>query len=186
LPVIEKYSEPVKNLLKEMEISDSDICIGIIPGARWKSKCWPSEFYGELINLIAKKQNTAKFLIFGSGADQKAADEILQKTESSNVASLAGKTSIGELVEFIRRCKCVATNDSGPMHIAAALNVPTFAFFGATFPEKTGPYGKGHMVFQPNIGCIKCFKKYCPYDNYECHSSIEPENVVKKILENLK
>jgi lipopolysaccharide heptosyltransferase II len=185
LPELEKYSAPVQNALKKMGISSNDICIGIIPGARWESKSWPPDFFARIINSEALKNKGAKFLIFGSKAETQAANAILEKTDGKNVFSMAGKTSIGELVEFIRRCSCVVTNDSGPMHIAAALRVPTFALFGPTFPEKTGPYGKEHLVFQANIGCIKCFKKYCQDNGYKCHESIDPENVAKKILEYL-
>ena len=79
--------------------------------------------------------------------------------------------------------------DSGPMHIAAALNIPVFALFGPTDPAKTGPYGENHTVFQSEDACIKCFKRYCGRSSVKCHEGIKPEvlaEAFKNKMVNLK
>ena len=99
---------------------------------------------------------------------------------------IAGETGIGELVEAIRISKCLLCNDSGPMHIAASLKIPVFAMFGPTDPDKTGPYGKSHSVFQPELSCIKCLKRYCPDKNYVCQKSVNPDSAADGIVSLLR
>ncbi len=187
LPELKKYAEPAQKILAAANISKQDICIGLVPGARWKSKQWPPEFFAKAINILSAKRPDLHFLIFGTDADAHAAEKISSMSENQeHVHSFAGKTGLGELVELMRKCEAVLATDSGPTHIAAALGKPVFALFGPTFPEKTAPYGKKHEIFQPEISCIKCFKRYCRDESYRCHSSIDAEIVAERILTRLK
>ena len=181
---IESYSISLTSKLRESGITAKDYCIGIVAGARWESKKWPASFFADTINKASKKNKNAKFIIIGSPADKEAAEEILSKVQGTASISLAGKTSIGELVELIRRCNVVLTNDSGPMHIAAALNVKTIALFGPTDPDKTGPYGKDNTVIAAeNLECLKCLKRICPLGTNICHNEISTDTVSSLITE---
>ncbi len=93
--------------------------------------------------------------------------------------SLAGKTDLKELVAVIKGSEFLVTNDSGPMHIAAALGIPVFAIFGPTDPARTGPYGKGHTVIKADIACAPCFRKSC--GDLKCMESISAEKVFETI-----
>lgn len=149
----------------------------IAPGARWKTKKWHPECFGEL----ASKLNI-KSIVVGSNADVEIADQVV-KNSKGNAVSLAGKTSLKELINVISKAKFVVTNDSGPMHIAAALNIPVFSIFGPTNPVRTGPYGKGHTVLQAKIDCAPCYKKKCK--SIKCMAYVRVEDVFNAIKEKL-
>jgi ADP-heptose:LPS heptosyltransferase len=91
-----------------------------------------------------------------------------------------GKTDLKSLIEIIRGARFMVSNDSGPMHIAAALGVPVFAIFGPTDPKRTGPYGEGHTIIREDISCAPCFKKKC--DDIKCMKDLS----VKKVYEIIK
>jgi heptosyltransferase I len=141
----------------------------IIPGARWKTKIWPPEKFGELASRLPVQS-----VILGSKADQDIADLIVSISEGKAV-SLAGKTNLKELIAVIRKAKFAVSNDSGPMHIAAALGIPVFAIFGPTDPIRTGPYGEGHEIIREDVSCVPCLKKKC--DTMKCMKGISAERV---------
>jgi heptosyltransferase-1 len=113
-------------------------------------------------------------IIVGSKSDKAIADEIVSLS-GGRALSLAGKTNLRELIAIISRANFIVSNDSGPMHIAAALNVPVFAVFGPTDPLRTGPYGKGHTIIQEDILCSPCFRKSC--DDIKCMKDLSVEKV---------
>ncbi|MEW6216037.1 MAG: lipopolysaccharide heptosyltransferase II, partial [Nitrospirota bacterium] len=145
----------------------------IVPGARWKTKRWPPENFGELSSMLPL--NT---VVVGSRGDMDIADEIVTLSKGKAV-SLAGKTDLKELIEVIRNARFVVSNDSGPMHIAAALGIPVFAIFGPTDPLRTGPYGEGHMVIREDISCAPCFKRTC--SDIKCMCNLSAEKVYEII-----
>ena len=125
----------------------------LVPGARWKTKIWPAESFGKVASMLPLKS-----VIVGASADRTIADAVVSHSGEKAV-SLAGETSLRELIEIMRTAEVVITNDSGPMHIAAALNIPVIAIFGPTSPARTGPYGRGHVVLQSQAGCVPCFQE---------------------------
>jgi heptosyltransferase-1 len=147
--------------------------IVLVPGARWDSKRWPPENFGRLAALLPLNS-----LIVGSKGDKDISDKIVSQSKSKSV-SLAGKTTLKELVQIVRGAKFVVTNDSGPMHIAAALGIPIFAIFGPTDAARTGPYGRGHTVIREEVSCAPCFKKKC--DDMRCIRNLSVEKVYKII-----
>jgi heptosyltransferase I len=141
----------------------------IVPGARWKTKIWPAEKFGKIASLLPVGS-----IIVGSKSDKAIADEIVSLS-GGRAVSLAGKTNLRELMAVISRAKFIISNDSGPMHIAAALNVPVIALFGPTDPFRTGPYGKGHTIIREDIHCSPCFRKSC--DEMKCMKDLSVEKV---------
>ena len=148
----------------------------IVPGARWKTKIWPEEKFGELSLELPLRS-----VIVGSNKDIESANEIVALSRGKAI-SLAGKTSLKELIEVIKSARFMVSNDSGPMHIAAALGIPVFALFGPTDPLRTGPYGEGHIVIRENVPCAPCFKRTC--NDMKCMSSLSVEKVYGAIKEN--
>ncbi len=129
----------------------------IAPGARWPSKRWPAPKWGEL----ARRLSPLHMVTIGAGQDAGLADEIASISRGA-AFPYAGKSSLKGLVEIIRRARFLVTNDSGPMHIAAALGVPVFAVFGPTDPGLTGPYGNGtRVVIKGQVKCSPCRNREC-------------------------
>jgi lipopolysaccharide heptosyltransferase I len=143
----------------------------IAPGARWETKKWPPEKFGELTSCLP-----VQTVIVGSKGDEAIAEEVVALSKGKAM-SLAGKTNLRELIEIIRGAQVFVSNDSGPMHIAAALGVTVFAIFGPTDPERTGPYGKGHTVIREDISCAPCFKRSC--DDLKCMENLSAEKVLE-------
>ncbi|UDQ97315.1 glycosyltransferase family 9 protein [Lentisphaerota bacterium WC36G] len=181
------FSSEADNVLSEEEVSNSDQFIAIVPGARWQTKVWPPEFFAEVIKKLAQKNSKLKFICVGTFSDDENAQLIkeLSAPFADNVISVTGKTTVGGMIEILRRSKGVLTNDSGPMHIAAVLNIPTFALFGPTDPAKTGPFGENTFAYLADVKCHKCLKRWCPLaenkndGNLDCHSAINVESVVR-------
>ncbi len=186
-PVNEAAAREVRELLAKAGIQNGATILGIVPGARWKSKQWPPEFFASVISGIAKEMPQIEFVLIGSPDESPTAAAICdQAAPGSKLHDMTGKTSMAGLVELIRKCNAVLSNDSGPMHIAAILNVFVFALFGPTDPVKTGPFGKQNKVFIADKGCIKCMKRYCLDNSYACHASIKPEPLIRHIVQFLK
>jgi lipopolysaccharide heptosyltransferase I len=151
----------------------SDDYAVMVPGARWKTKRWPPEKFGELSSLLP-----IRTVIVGGRGDKSIAKEILASSGGKSV-SLVGKTDLKGLIEIIRGARFMVSNDSGPMHIAAALGIPVFAIFGPTDPLRTGPYGEGHTIIREDVPCAPCFKKKC--DDMKCMESLSVEKVYEVI-----
>ncbi|MBI4847621.1 MAG: lipopolysaccharide heptosyltransferase I [Nitrospirae bacterium] len=170
----------------------------IVPSARWETKRWPAENFASLIGKLS-----IPCVIVGSKGDKKIVQEIMdrrQKTEDRRqipphpplgkggqrgVIDLCGKTDLKELVALIAGARAVVSNDSGPMHIAAALNKPLVAIFGPTDPAKTGPYGwqknKNMKVIRANVTCGPCRKRKCR--EFICMEKLSAEKVFKAVKE---
>ena len=128
--------------------------IGLATGARWPTKQWPPAFFARLIGELGNIFPEALFLLLGSQADAEGAETIRKSApDPERVVSLCGQTGLGDLVELTRLCKLFISNDSGPMHIAAALDIPVLAFFGATSPVLTGPHTRRKTILRPGLPC---------------------------------
>lgn len=145
----------------------------IVPGARWETKRWSPERFGILVSML----DTKTFII--GGAKDREAAEVIEDKSRGKAISIAGKTDMKDLISIIRGARYVVTNDSGPMHIAAALNIPVIAIFGPTNPVRTGPYGKNNIVIKSDVECAPCYEKRCK--STKCMDSISVEMVYEAI-----
>jgi len=151
--------------------------LGLNPGAEYgPAKRWPVERCIEAANRLHKKLNCG-WILFGGCGDAAFTAQIAAAC-TGLVADLAGKTTLRELCALFRCCKAVLTNDTGPMHVAAAVGVPVIVPFGSTAPELTGPPA-GAIV--GNVPCAPCFRRECPID-FRCMRSIEVDQVVEETL----
>lgn len=170
--------------------------IGINPGAAYGSaKRWPPEYFAELIMKIIRDLD-GHVVIFGSPSEVNIANDIISEINKlkikhkiekfgSQVLVMSGKTTLRELTVLISECDAFITNDSGPMHMASALLVPTAAIFGSTDHTATGPYGEGHKVITKNVSCAPCMKRKCPEEHLKCMTEISADevfNTLKEIL----
>jgi lipopolysaccharide heptosyltransferase I len=148
----------------------------IVPGARWETKRWSPERFGQLASMMHVKS-----IVVGGESDADIAGIVIRNSDG-NAVSIVGRTSLKELIEIMRNARFVVTNDSGPMHIAAALNVPVFAIFGPTNPLRTGPYGKPHVIIRKELECSPCYRKKCK--GIKCMELIGAKEVADIIRQN--
>jgi lipopolysaccharide heptosyltransferase II len=161
-------------------IRDSQLIL-LQPGARWENKRWPAKHFAELIRSLAQKFPAARFAILGGRDDQPLGEIILQAAPERGV-NLCGATSLLEMVEWIRHCHLMVTNDTGPMHAAAALGKPLIALFGPTEPRRTGPYGQLENVLRLDLPCSPCLKSVCHFEKpEECLRALAPAQVLARI-----
>jgi len=159
---------------------------GLNPGAEYgPAKRWPVEKFIAAASEIQIRTNCT-WLVFGGPADAAAGSRIESAISSPPFAiwNLAGKTSLRELMALLKLCRVLLTNDTGPMHVAAALGTPVVAPFGSTSPELTGPGLPGdprHWLIRSDAACAPCFLRECPID-FRCLNGIEVERVVKAVL----
>jgi lipopolysaccharide heptosyltransferase II len=151
------------------------------PGARWYNKRWPVENFAELVRLLALREPQARFAILGDKGDQ-LLGEIVSEAVPERCLNLCGATSLVEMVEWIRRGDLLITNDTGPMHAAAALGKPLIALFGPTEPLRTGPYGHLESVLRLDLPCSPCLRSRCRYEKPdECLRAISPAQVLARV-----
>ncbi|MDD5435358.1 MAG: lipopolysaccharide heptosyltransferase II [Nitrospira sp.] len=176
-----KEEQNAEDLLSRNNICPGDLIIGINPGAAYgSSKRWHPERYGIVAGTLIKKYNS-KIIVFGSHKETEIAEEIAAVADAP-VLNMAGKTSVRELMALIARCRLIITNDSGPMHIAAALGIPVTAIFGSTDPGLSGPIGNRHIIIKKDISCSPCFLRTCPTD-LRCMDMISVEDVLEGVKE---
>ena len=152
--------------------------VGVNPTGRWISKRWPQGKYLELARRIAAVENVV--VVFIGGADEKDIVDAACPTEYKNVINLAGRTSLGRLSAILKRMDVLITNDTGPMHIAAALGTRVIAIFGPTNPVRTGPYGTDNTVIQAGMDCVPCYRKECAA--MICMDAIDVDTVFRAVI----
>ena len=159
---------------------ENPLVLGLnISAAYGPAKRWPVERFASVVRAISASVDHCVWLSFGSGSDWELSEE-LKGLSQARVINLAGKTSLRELMCLLKACRAVLTNDSGPMHLAAALGTPVIVPFGSTSPELTGPGPPGdsaHRILQTNAPCSPCFRRTCPID-FRCMTGITVEQVV--------
>ena len=147
------------------------------PGTRWASKRWPVEAFAELVPLLASANPRFHFAIIG-GEEDHSLGEVIAGVDPARCLDLTGRLSLPEMVEWIRLSELMVSNDTGPMHVAAALGTPVVALFGPTEPRRTGPYRQLDHVLQLNLPCVPCLKSHCRYVRpFECLRALAPAAV---------
>ncbi|MBL7211456.1 MAG: lipopolysaccharide heptosyltransferase II [Desulfobacteraceae bacterium] len=170
-----KNREEAMGFLASEGIRDEEYLIGLGPGAIFGgSKRWPPGRFARIGEWAAERWG-ARILLFGSSKEREICEEVAREMGHTPV-NFCGRTSLGEAMGLINLCQLFVTNDSGLMHVSAALGVPTVAIFGSTDPNATGPGGLRTMVVRHDVECAPCMKPECP-THHRCMLSIEPEVV---------
>ena len=164
-----------RNIVQKYIPDTNKAIIGIAPGATYgPAKRW----FPERFAAVADKLGDCfplQGILLGSKADWETAEEV-RKAADTKLINLAGKTNLREAIHLISQCRLFISNDSGLMHIAGALNIPTVAIFGSTNPVTTSPAGSKTAIVRHNISCSPCLEKTCPTD-FRCMKLISVENV---------
>ncbi|MBI5888717.1 MAG: lipopolysaccharide heptosyltransferase II [Deltaproteobacteria bacterium] len=159
--------------------------IGAAPGASYgPAKRWPAAGFAEVLRRLSEEYNGVP-VIFG-GVDDAGACRDAAELIAGRVINLAGRTTLRQCMALLSRLKVFVTNDSGLMHVAAALGVPTVAVFGSTDAALTGPVGRAARVVEKKIECAPCFKRECAYGHYRCLKGVDAADVIKAARSLLK
>jgi lipopolysaccharide heptosyltransferase II len=165
--------------------SPGRIRIGLCPGAEYGSaKRWPAENFTEVANEIFDRGIDAEWVLFGV-ASEVAIGEMIEDKLKGICANLIGKTTLAQAIAEIQTCRVMLTNDTGTMHLAAHLGVPSVAIFGPTEPALTHPIGGGHTVVRHHVECSPCFLRECPLD-WRCMKEVTPREVTWAVLHKLR
>lgn len=169
----------VERSKKKFKTSAQSKVLGLCPGAEYgPAKRWPEEHYAE----VAKKAISKgwQVYLFGSSKDKPVTSHINGLT-NHQCSDFAGKTNLTEALDLMSLCDQIVSNDSGLMHVAAALNVKTIALYGSSDPTFTPPLSKNAEIITLNLPCSPCFKRECPLVHLDCLKKITVSSVEKKL-----
>jgi lipopolysaccharide heptosyltransferase II len=148
-----------------------ELILGVCPGAEYgPAKRWFPERFAAVMREIAQHHDCV-WKLFGVANDRAIADELLAHAPGLTCVDLVGRTSLADLIREVQTCRVLLTNDTGTMHLAAHLGVPTVALFGSTEPALTGPRGSDHRILRHHVPCSPCFLRECPLD-FRCMRAI--------------
>ncbi len=157
--------------------------VAVAPCARWESKTWPPEFFAAVLELLAKQFPGMRCWLLGGREQRGVGDRIVALSPSARPLNWMGETGLGELLELLRASHVVITNDSGPMHLAAAVGLPAAALFGPTSPQRTGPYGTRCSVLAGCCARGPCFREHCALARQACRESVAPGAAAAAVAE---
>ena len=166
------YSEDdkkvVDKIIKENKISKTDVVIGITPGTAESARfrMWPKERFAALADILVEKYN-AKIIFVGAKSDENVIKDV-QNLMKKHSISFAGKTTLRQTFCLIKRCTVFISNDTGPMHIAAAQGVKTIGLFGPNLPDRFAPYGSGNISVYRKVECSPCINVHLGQVPREC------------------
>jgi heptosyltransferase-2 len=184
LSVTEPEKEWARRHLARNGLAGPRFLVGINPGAFYgPAKRWLLERYAQVADRLIGALH-ADVLIFGSAAERPLAEEIARAMKHSPLI-LSGTTSLRQLMALLGQCRVVITNDSGPMHLAAALGLPVVAVFGSTDERATGPIGSRTRVVKRPVECSPCGLRACPID-LRCMKNVSVDEVYVAALSVLK
>lgn len=179
----------MESTLASAGIGPADVVIGVNPGSTYGSaKRWLPERFAEaarrLIDRVRKDEGTeAAVMILGAKGEESLGKTIATLVEAKSVV-LSGATTIRELMAATKRCRLLLTNDTGPMHIAAAFGVPVVAVFGPTDWRTTSPYGQEQSIVREPVDCAPCFLRECPID-HRCMTRVPSDRVYEAAVQQL-
>lgn len=174
----------VSDLLDRRGLQAGIPWIAVNVSARWPTKRWPLEFFAAAADRIQQDKLGSVALI--GGPDDRAAAQAVKELMRAAPVDLTGATTPALLPALLESAALLMTNDSGPMHVAAAVGTPVVAFFGPTSPLRTGPYGKEHRALVSGIPCSPCFSRTCRNTvHLACLKNISPDQAIEAVRSQL-
>ena len=177
---IEVLRPQSKSLVGKL-IPTTDLLIGFQAGSSLEGRRWSTQSFAKLADKLIEKTN-AKIVMLGVESESKVAEEIISRIKNKDrISNLTGKTSLSELAEVLQKCEYLVTNDTGTMHLAAALGTKILGlFFAHAHPYETAPFSPGHLIFQAGISCAPCsYGVHC--NNIVCVDKVHPEHLFSAI-----
>lgn len=176
-----KDEREAQDLIRKNNLSKARYLIGLNPFSNWFPKDWPLKCYRELIELSLRKNPDLLFFI--TGKTKLTQSQNIFTKFNQKVVDLSGKTSLKQLAGLYQNLDLVISGDSGPLHLAAAVNTKYIGLFGPTSPKCTQPINQSRgLIFFKNSNCpTPCYQKRCP-DNYACMNQINPSEICRFLL----
>jgi heptosyltransferase-2 len=176
-PALDIDAHSARESAKRLQLSLEKPLLALCPGAEFGgAKCWPAGHYAQLADAYAEQGWNV--VIFGSANDTPVAQSLLALSHRcEDIIDLSGKTSLAEAVDLLSLASAVVSNDSGLMHIASALNVPTVVIYGPTSPGFTPPLSSRAATVVSEIDCAPCFQRECPLGHHGCMSEMPVQRV---------
>jgi len=175
IPIGKDRQTSAASLLQAEGIDIEKPFVAVSPVALWETKLWSNHQFAWLCDRIIRDM---KVPVVFTGSEEKAIEGI-QTFMTMPSVNLAGRTSLRDLAQLYQKAALLITTDSGPMHLAAAMKTPVVALFGPTDPQRTGPYGDGHIVVRRELPCSPCFSKTC--ETKRCMRDITVEEVFEAV-----
>lgn len=164
-----------QHLLTSLGLKTDKPIIGMVPGAEYgPAKQWPVESYSEL--AIKLTEQGYRVWVFGSLKEQTLGDNI---AANENIMNLCGKTQLVDVIDLLSVCDTVVSNDSGLMHIAAAVGVKVIVIYGSSTPDYTPPLTDKAEIIYHRLQCSPCFARQCRYGHYDCLTKISSKEILK-------
>lgn len=178
-PRIPVSAQSSANVLNKLALSTNQPLAIFCPGAEYgEAKRWPEVYFAKLAQGL-RKRGYAVWLM-GSPKDQAVCTKIFELS-NGNIKNLCGQTDLGDALALLALANVVVSNDSGLMHLAAALNKPLIALFGSSSPQFTPPLSPNAQVLKVDLPCSPCFKRVCPLGHFDCMIQLTPEHVLEHI-----
>ena len=181
LEVAKPHREKMHAWLDRNRITPGAPLIALAPAAAYgPAKEWPPVRYAALIDFLTE-EGGAECMLVGAPSERDLCAQVAA-TSRTNPIVAAGETNIGELIALLSLCHGFVGNDSGAMHLAAALAIPTVGIFGSTNPERTGPGGPRAGVIYHRLECSPCLERTCRFGHYNCLREITPVEVARQLV----
>ena len=166
--------------LAALGLSGAPRAVALCPGAEYgPAKRWPPSYFAELARALARAGD-AVWLV-GSAKDAEIAEDIVRLSDGSCL-NLCGRTTLDQAVELLASVRLAVTNDSGLMHVTAALDTPLIAIYGSSTPAFTPPMSARATIAKLDIECSPCFERTCPLGHFNCMMQLKPERVLEHVL----
>lgn len=177
LPIGPKQVEGVDRILQETGIDSSKLMVGMCPGSKQRIKVWPEERYAEVGRRLIQEADVS-IAIVGGADEAPVGDRLVAGWPSGRAVNLAQRLSILESAELLRRCVFYIGNDTGAMHLAAAVGTRCVAVFAAREPARSWhPYGENHSILRKSVPCQNCYLSECVENKLRCLLEISVEEV---------
>ncbi|WP_455223491.1 lipopolysaccharide heptosyltransferase II [Kaarinaea lacus] len=178
-PKLKVDNDNQQRLLQALGIKLERPVVGFMPGAEYgPAKCWPEENFAGVADYLVK--NGFQVWLLGSEKDRAAANKIQQSCQESLI-NLCGKTSLQDVVDLMAVMQLAITNDSGLMHVAAAVGCPLIAIYGSSTPAYTPPLTQHARVLYEGLSCSPCFQRECPLGHTQCLTLITVDKAIKAV-----
>ncbi len=177
-PILQVSKERQQDLVLKQNLDTSRPVIGMMPGAEYgPAKCWPLEYFRELAERL--DQSGFSVWVLGSEKDRESGDVIAANGHATN---LCGQTALVDVIDLLALCQQVVSNDSGLMHVAAAVGVHVHGIYGSSSPLFTPPLTHKRDIHSVNLDCSPCFERHCPLGHLRCLRDILPSEIHAKIV----
>lgn len=177
-PKLQVSSDRQRELVLKLALDTSRPVIGMMPGAEYgPAKCWPLPYFADLARML--DQSGFAVWVLGSAKDRASGDVI---AASDHAVNLCGQTELVDVIDLLALCRQVVSNDSGLMHVAAAVGVHVHGIYGSSSPLFTPPLTDRRDIHTLNLDCSPCFERHCPLGHLRCLKEIHPSDIHAKIV----